>query len=164
MAARQGANGAAKPAPLKANSRAPKGPKPGDGGSDAGASRVRSVRRRRVPAAGERLRDELGRDGDPFAVALLIEQAARHADRLDVLNDLLSGDSKAWFEVQITGGQVAEVRVTNLMVEERQRSAALQRCIVDIQRMRGEKPVTSAKAEGGAKASPIARIQQGRNK
>ena len=95
-------------------------------------------------------------------LSVLIEQAARNADRLDVINDLLSGDSKAWFEVEIAG-QVAEVRVTNLVVEERQRSAALQRSIVDIQRMRGDRP-GPAQSDGKARrgVSPIDRIQQGR--
>lgn len=94
---------------------------------------------------------------------LLIEQAARNADRLDVINDLLAGDSKAWFEVDIAG-QVAEVRVTNLVVEERQRSAALQKILVDIARMRGDGVKNSAAAGARAKAAPnpITRIQQGR--
>jgi len=105
----------------------------------------------------------LGQEGDSFSVSLLIEQAARNADRLDVINDLLAGDSKAWFEVEIAGS-VAEVRVTNLVVEERQRSAALHKILVDIARMRNAKGPGSPAAGGKGKgaANPLTRIQQGR--
>ena len=129
----------------------------------SGSNRVKAVRRGPAPAAGERLRAELGREGDSFSVSLLIEQAARNADRLDRINDLLAGDSTAWFEVEIAG-QVAEVRVTNLVVEERQRSAALQKILVDIARMRGEgvKVVPAGGGKGKSAVSPITRIQQGR--
>lgn len=153
---------AAKKPAKQAVSPATGGPSAGATEAVSGAGRVRAVRKGRVPGAGERLRRELGREQDTFAVSVLIEQAARNADRLDVINDLLSGDSKAWFEVEIAG-QVAEVRVTNLVVEERQRSAALQRSIVDIQRMRGDRP-GPAQSDGKARrgVSPIDRIQQGR--
>lgn len=159
MAARRPAKSAA----TAADSGVAAGPKKGGGGAGGAANRVQAVRRGRVPGAGERLRKELGREGDSFSVSLLIEQAARNADRLDVINDLLAGDSKAWFEVEIAG-QVAEVRVTNLVVEERQRSAALQKILVDIARMRGDGVKSSAAAGARAKAAPnpITRIQQGR--
>ena len=159
MAARRPTKSAA----AGADSRAVAGSKKGAGGVARGVNRVRGVRRGRVPGAGDRLRSELGRDGDSYSVSLLIEQAARNADRLDVINDLLAGDSKAWFEVEIAGA-VAEVRVTNLVVEERQRSAALQKILVDIARMRGDGVKGQAPAGSRAKksANPITRIQQGR--
>lgn len=129
----------------------------------SGSNRAKPVRRGPAPAAGDRLRAELGREGDSFSVLLLIEQAARNADRLDRINDMLAGDSTAWFEVEIAG-QVAEVRVTNLVVEERQRSAALAKILVDIARMRGDgvKQLPAGGGKGKSAVSPIARIQQRR--
>lgn len=129
----------------------------------SGAKRAQPVRKRPAPAATKSVRDQLGREGDEFAVTLLVQQAARHADRLDAINAILSGDRTAWLEVSING-QVAEVRVSNLMVEERQRSAALQRILMDIHRMRAATPgVPKPPGGGGNPSNPIDRIQGSRN-
>lgn len=124
--------------------------------------RVVPVRKGQVLAAGERFRRDMSREGDSHGVSLLIELGMLHANRLEQIGELLAGDVSAWLQVKIGGG-VAEVRVSNLVTEERQRSAALQRVVMDIHRMRdgGKKPAPAADA--GAKAvNPLARIAKGR--
>lgn len=103
----------------------------------------------------------MSRDGDSHGVSLLIELGALHADRLEQIGALLAGDESAWLRVKIGAG-VAEVRVSNLVTEERQRSAALQRIVMDIHRMRdGGKSGSKAAAAAGA-PNPLARIAKGR--
>lgn len=90
----------------------------------------------------------------------LIELGVLHANRLEQIGAVLSGDESAWLVVKIGGG-VAEVRVSNLVTEERQRSAALQRVVMDIRRMRdgGKKPSAAEKRPAG---NPLSRIAKGR--
>jgi len=87
---------------------------------------------------------------------LLITQAARLADRLEVLDRLLSGEAGAWLAVRVSG-QVVEVRVTDVVREERQSSEVLRKLLVEITRMRS----AASSAAGDrveSKGDPLARI------
>lgn len=91
------------------------------------------------PSAGERLVAELSRDGDPYALQFLIEQAGVTADHLEHLNALLRGDRDAWVKVRI-GAKTVEVVVDNVLVQRRQQSLALSRQLADIVRQRAAIP------------------------
>jgi len=78
-------------------------------------------------------------------VKALIRQAARHADRLEAIDRVLSGDAKAWATVglpRITDGGVAkiEVRVDDLVKEERSQATALRSLLAEIHRQRSGLP------------------------
>lgn len=89
------------------------------------------------------------------AAELLITQAARLADRLEVIDRLLSGEAAAWLAVKIDG-QVAQVVVTDVVREERQLSEVLRKLIMEIQRLRPEEP--GEKGAAGQKTDPVVRI------
>ncbi|AUV60779.1 terminase small subunit [Mycobacterium phage Rem711] len=89
---------------------------------------------------------------DP-AASLLLTQAGRIADRLEVLDRMHSGDPGVWLAVKIAG-EVAEVRVTATIREEAQQSEVLRKLIMDIQRMR-----PAGSGDDGAKSeNAVARI------
>jgi hypothetical protein len=122
--------------------RAPSGAK----SAASGSRRAPAVAR---PAAGERLRTELAKDGDPYGVAVLINQAARCADRLEVLDRLLSGDGGSWLrldwsrvdEVSPKVVQVrVDVRVDSAVLEERQQATVLRHLLAQIHKQRAGIP------------------------
>jgi hypothetical protein len=101
------------------------------------------------PAAGERLRTELAKDGDPYGLTVLINQAARVADRLEGLDRLLSADESVWLrldavsvvELSPTVAEVrVDVRVDKPLVEERNLSTVLRHLMADIHRQRANIP------------------------
>jgi hypothetical protein len=83
----------------------------------------------------------------------LLAQAARVADRLEVLDRMHTGDPGVWLAVKIAE-QVAEVRLVGTVREEAQQSEVLRKLIMDIQRMR---PAGSG-GESNVKGNTIARI------
>lgn len=86
-------------------------------------------------SAGARLRRELGWPKMDPAADLLLTQACRVADRLEVLDRMHTGDPGVWLAVKIAD-QVAEVRLVGTVREEAQQSEVLRKLIMDIQRMR----------------------------
>ncbi len=114
---------------------------------------MKLVRKGRQPTAGAKLTREFARKDDSFARSTLIAQAARLADRLEVLARLNSGDAGAWLAVKVAG-QVATVVVTDLVREERQQSEVLRKLIMDIQKLGGD----DAGEQGGPKVDRLAEI------
>ena len=133
--ARQPAQKRTKTTPDSAKMAAEQGKQPADSGAKPARTPAKRARKPRQPAAGAKLRRELSQPKDDYSVELLITQAARVADRLEVLGRLLDGDPNAWMAVRIDG-QVVEVRVDGALVEERQLSEVLRKLIMDIQRIR----------------------------
>lgn len=92
------------------------------------------------------IRDQLGRDGEPVGTAILVRQAARVADRIERIDAVLSGDADAWVRVGIPrsddkrGRIVVEVRVDDLVKEERQQTALLRNLLAEIHRQRSGQP------------------------
>lgn len=132
----------AKPAAKTVTVRAPARAKSAVSGRRRAASGAR-------PAAGERLRAELAKDGDPYGITVLINQAARVADRLEVLDRLLSGDDPTWLKidgarvVEVTPKTVAvivEVRVDNPILEERQQTTVFRHLLAQIHQQRANIP------------------------
>ncbi|MCP3811338.1 hypothetical protein NLX62_03180, partial [Mycobacteriaceae bacterium Msp059] len=72
--------------------------------------------------------------------------AARVADRIERIDELLTGDAKAWARVGIPrldtdGGRiVVEVRVDDLVKEERQQTTLLRNLLAEIHRQRSGQP------------------------
>ena len=89
--------------------------------------------------AGERLVAELARDDDPFAITLLIEEAAQTANFLERLRPVLNGDRDAWLEVRLPAKTV-EVVVTNPLIQYRQLSEHLRKLMVTIHGQRASIP------------------------
>ncbi|OCB44735.1 hypothetical protein A5721_18875 [Mycobacterium vulneris] len=107
--------------------------------------------RKRAPAGAKtslaaQIRDQLGRAGDPVGTTILVRQAARVADRIERIDELLTGDAKAWARVGIPrldtdGGRVVvEVRVDDLVKEERQQTTLLRNLLAEIHRQRSGQP------------------------
>lgn len=92
------------------------------------------------------IRDQLARDGDPVGTTILIRQATRVADRIERIGEVLEGDSTAWRRVGIPrldtdGGRiVVEVRVDDLVKEERQQMTLLRNLLAEIHRQRSGQP------------------------
>lgn len=102
-----------------------------------------------VPAAGEVLRAKLSKDGDPYGVTLLINQAARIADRLEGLDRLLSADDSIWLrldpvrvvELSPTIAEVrVHVRVDKPLIEERNLATLLRNLLAEIHKQRAGIP------------------------
>lgn len=117
---------------------------------------VKLVRKGRKPTAGARLAREMAGVKDSFERKTLIAQAARLADRLEVLARLLDGDPGAWLAVKVAG-QVATVVVTDVVREERQLSEVLRKLMMDIQKLGGDVDPKSA----GPKVDRLAEIVAG---
>jgi hypothetical protein len=94
-----------------------------------------------APTAGERLTRELSRDSDPYELRLLITQAARHADRLESIHNVLTGDRKSWMRITSQLGDAIEVHVDDLVKEERQQTTVLRHLLAEIHRQRAGIPM-----------------------
>lgn len=71
-------------------------------------------------------------------MAALITEAARHKDRLDLLNLTLSGDDNVWMElVESRSGEALEIRIDSAAQEARQLATVFRQTLVEIQRRRG---------------------------
>lgn len=70
----------------------------------------------------------------------MITEAGRIADRLQQIDDLLSGKKSAWMHVRTGRDQVLEVRVTDPLREARQQTSALVRLLGQIHRQRANIP------------------------
>ena len=114
-------------------------------------SSSRSSARPSQITAGRRLIAEMARDGDPFSITLLIKQAARVADRLDVLDRLISGRTETWLALDLgrvvvgEGDQparvVVEASIDKPVLEERQQTTMLRHLLAEIHRQRAAIPM-----------------------
>ena len=86
--------------------------------------------------AGERLADELARDGDPIIIRELIGHAAKFADLIERCDDLISGKRSAWMQVRVNSDQVVEVRIGDPVRERRQLTSELRHLLAEIHRQR----------------------------
>lgn len=89
------------------------------------------------PAAGTKLIEALSKPDDPYEVTFLIEQAALHADYIERLRWLLSGETQSWLSLRL-GAKVVEVTVNAPLREARQQSEQLRRLLADIARRQAQ--------------------------
>ena len=141
--------------PDQAKQSARKRTQPASKAGQTAPAPVKLVRKGRRPTAGARLVREMAGKKDSFERTTLIAQAARLADRLEVIARLLDGDPDSWQAVKI-GGQVATVVVTDVVREERQLSEVLRKLMMDIQKLGGDDPKSA-----GPKVDRLAEIVAG---
>ena len=82
-------------------------------------------------SAGERLAEELARDGDPITIRELIGHAAQFADLIERCDDLISGKKAAWMQVRLSSDQVVEVRIGDVVRERRQLTTELRHLLAE---------------------------------
>lgn len=102
---------------------------------------------------GQRLWDDLsGADAAPTD-RVLIEEAARLADRLDVLDRVLTtGGDWLSFEPALPDGTVVRVVVTGVLAEARQQQATLKQLLAELRQ---------ARAGGKSMTTPTPQTSQG---
>lgn len=93
-------------------------------------------------SAGERLAEELARDGDPITIRELIGHAAQFADLIERCDDLISGKRSAWMQVRLSSDQVVEVRISDVVRERRQLTTELRHLLAEIHKQRAGLPMT----------------------
>lgn len=91
--------------------------------------------------AGRELFNSLHDELDPYSLTVMILEAARIKDRLDLLHRLNSGDEDLWFRLAPTrgDGDVLEVKIDSGLQEARQLAAVLRQMLVEIGRQKGTK-------------------------
>lgn len=92
--------------------------------------------------AGQRLAEELSRDGDPVIIRELIAHAAQFADLIERCDDLISGKRSAWMQVRVNSDQVVEVRIGDAVRERRQLTSELRHLLAEIHRQRAGLPLS----------------------
>lgn len=90
--------------------------------------------------AGQRLSEGLSETNDPFALTILIVEAARIADRLEKLDALLSGDRAVWARLRETREGDIVVTVDSALSEARQQATVLKHLLAEIHRQRAQAP------------------------
>ena len=91
--------------------------------------------------AGERLSDELTRDGDSITVRELIGHAARFADMIERCDELIQGKRSAWMHVRTNSDQVIEVRISDPVRERRQLTTELRHLLGEVHKQRAGIPM-----------------------
>lgn len=91
-------------------------------------------------SGGRRIFADLHQIGDGAAMVALIVEAARHKDRLDLLNRVLAGDEDLWLSLVPSRGdvEVLEVRIDSAAQEARQLATVFRQTLVEVQRRRGD--------------------------
>lgn len=142
VSAAGGGGSAADLEPVKATKRTAAGTKrtaTGTGRASAGAE----------PGAGERLRAQLERKEDGPGLTALIRQAARVADRLEMLAGINSGVESSWVRLDLRGivaaaddnGKnpvtvIVEAKIDSTIAEERQQTTLLRHLLAEIHKQR----------------------------
>lgn len=93
-------------------------------------------------SAGERLAEELARDGDPITIRELIGHAAQFADLIERCDDLIAGKRSAWMQVRVNSDQVVEVRISDAVRERRQLTTELRHLLAEIHKQRAGLPLS----------------------
>jgi hypothetical protein len=88
------------------------------------------------PTAGQRLLEALSRPGEPYAVGVMVDEAARIADRLEKLDALLSGQKSAWLSLRNGRDGAIEVKVDAALQESRAQATCLRGLLYEIHRQR----------------------------
>jgi hypothetical protein len=101
---------------------------------------------KRAPAqakrtAGQRLSDELSRDGDSITVRELIGHAAQFADLIERCDELISGKRSAWMHIRVNSDQVVEVKIGDAVRERRQLTTELRHLLGEIHKQRAGIPM-----------------------
>jgi hypothetical protein len=87
---------------------------------------------------GQRLWADLGGDDSPPAERVLLEEICRLADRLDVLDRVLTtGGDWLSFEPMTPDGTVVKVVITGVLSEARQQQATFKALLAELRQMRG---------------------------
>lgn len=94
----------------------------------------------RRKTAGQRLIADLARPDDRFALTVMIVEAARIADRLEKLDQLLSGQQKMWAQLRENREGDIYIQVDNALSEARQQATVLRHLIGEVQRQRAQNP------------------------
>lgn len=89
---------------------------------------------------GQRLTEDLSESGDPYAISVMIIEAARIADRLENLDSIISGDDDRWARLMAGRDEVVEVRIDSALSEARQQATVLRHLIGEIRRQRSQMP------------------------
>lgn len=90
--------------------------------------------------AGQRLVEGLALPDDPVMISVLITEAGRIADRLEILHAIASGQQTIWARlVEGRDGDI-EVRIDNVLAEARQQATVLRQLLSEITRQRGSAP------------------------
>jgi len=94
----------------------------------------------RRKTAGKRLIEDLTRQGDPYAITVLILECGRIADRLEKLDALLSGEQTLWMTLRGDHDGDLYVSVGNPLAEARQQATVLRHLIAAVHRQRAGIP------------------------
>ena len=93
-------------------------------------------------SAGERLAEDLSRDGDPITIRELISHAAQFADLIERCDGLISGKRSTWMQVRVNSEQVIEVRIGDVVRERRQLTTELRHLLAEIHKQRAGLPMS----------------------
>ncbi|MFC9769097.1 hypothetical protein [Rhodococcus jostii] len=93
-----------------------------------------------LAAAGRRLFESLHDEADPYALTVMIIEAARIKDRLDKFDRLLAGDEDRWLRLVPSRGEVEvlEVKADSALQESRQLAVVLRQMLAEIRRQKGD--------------------------
>lgn len=119
---------------------------------------------------GRRLWQQVADEGDELKPGerVLLEEACRTADRLDVLDRILRGDEDAWMRLHAVNedGSVVKVVLNNALAEARQQQVALKQLVAELRQSRaaagsGKPPrrtggLTKGGKEGGGVVADLA--------
>lgn len=101
--------------------------------------------------AGDALARSLASDADPASLSALIVEAGRMKDRLDKLDELLSGSANFWLEVvEEHSGERLIVVVDKALAESRQLATVFRQTLAEIQRRQGGEDSGRSESDDGA--------------
>lgn len=110
---------------------------------------------RRAVSAGQKLKRELSKPGDPFRLTILIDRAAHTADWLEKCTDLVNGKRSSWLQVRVNRDQVIEVRLDNAIRDARLLTTELRQLLAEISKQRTSLGGSGGSSGGSAK-DPLA--------
>lgn len=94
----------------------------------------------RNETAGQRLISDLSKEGDRYALTVMIIEAGRIADRLEKLDDILSGEQTLWARLRESREGDIYVQVDGALSEARQQATVLRHLIAEVQKQRAMNP------------------------
>ncbi len=110
---------------------------------------------------GRRLWQQVANEGElKPGDRVLLEEACRTADRLDVLDRILRGDDDAWMRLHSANedGSIVKVVLNNALAEARQQQVALKQLLAELRQSRavtagkpGDRGKTTASSGGNSK-------------
>ncbi|MDG4799038.1 hypothetical protein [Micromonospora sp. WMMD980] len=110
---------------------------------------------RELGARGRRLWQQVASDGPALKPAelVLLEEACRTADRLDVLDRILRGDEDYWVRLHTANedGSIVKVVLNNALAEARQQQVALKALLAELRTSQAGGP---AKPGAGKQPAP----------